>query len=97
MYNDLERHICYHCNLYRTGEAHNISALLDIIFENQTKLFKMEKRCDADCEWDIFFSHFCDNMDDKIEEFRAKTIYQCEEQKNNHEPIEAILYNKKEM
>lgn len=97
MYNDLKGYICYHCSLYRNGESNNASALLEIIFKNQAKLFKMEKKSDAECEWDIFFSYFCDNMDDRIEEFRAKTIYQCEEQKNTHEPIEAILYNKKEM
>ena len=33
-------------------------------------------------------------MDDKIEEFRAQTIYQCEEEKIKHHPIESICYNK---
>ena len=31
---------------------------------------------------------------DKIEEFRAKTIYKCEEEKITHHPIESTFYNK---
>lgn len=94
MYNDLEKHICWHFELYRNGEANRPDVLLSILFENQNKLFRIEKKEDKKNEWISIYADFCDNIDDRIEEFRAKTIYKCEEEKINHYPIESTFYNK---
>ena len=53
-----------------------------------------EKKKEKDHEWDAIYADFCDNIDDKIEEFRAKTIYKCEEEKVSHHPIESTFYNR---
>lgn len=94
MYNDLKECVCYHFELYRNDEANRPDVLLSILFENQNKLFRTEKKKDKNDEWDIIYADFCDNIDDKIEEFRAKTIYKCEEEKITHHPIESTFYNK---
>ena len=94
MYNELKELVCYHFELYKNGEANRLDVLLSILFENQNKLFRIEKKQEKDGEWKIIYANFCDEMDDKIEEFRAKTIYQCDEEKVNHYPIETIFYNK---
>lgn len=94
MYNELKEYVCYHFELYRNGEANRPDVLLSILLEHQEKLFRVEKKCEEDCEWHIIYSEFCDKMDDKIEEFRAKTIYQCVEEKINHHPIESSFYNR---
>ena len=36
---------------------------------------------------------FCDTIDDNIENFRARVIYQCEEEKIDHHPVNSIFYN----
>ena len=95
MYNELKENVCYHINLYKNGEANRLDVLLSIIFENQDKLFRIEKRNEKDCEWNIIYADFCDNMDDKIEDFRAKTIYRCEKETINYYPIESFFHNKK--
>lgn len=94
MYNELKESICYHFQLYRNGEANRPDVLLSILLEHQEKLFRIEKKYEENCEWNIIYADFCDKMDDNIEEFRAKTIYQCKEEKINHHPIESIFYNK---
>ncbi len=94
MYNELKAGVCYHFELYRNGEANRPDVLLSILFENQDKLFRLEKKQKNDYEWTTIYANFCDEMDDKIEAFRAKTIYQCEEEKITHRPIESIFYNK---
>lgn len=94
MYNDLKECVCYHFELYRNSETNRPDVLLSILFENQDKLFRMEKKKEKDHEWDAIYADFCDNIDDKIEEFRAKTIYKCEEEKVSHHPIESTFYNR---
>ena len=94
MYNELKENVCYHFELYKNGEVNRPDVLLNILFKNQNKLFRIEKRQEKECEWNIIYANFCDEMDDKIEEFRAKTIYKCDEEKVNHYPIESIFYNK---
>lgn len=94
MYNELKECVCYHFDLYRKGEANRPDVLLSILLEHQKKLFRIEKKNEKDCEWDIIYANFCDDMDDKIEEFRAKTIYHCDEEKINHHPVSSIFYNK---
>ena len=68
MYNDLKECICYHFELYRNGEANRPDVLLSILFENQNKLFRTEKKKEKDYEWNTIYADFCDNIDDKIEE-----------------------------
>lgn len=94
MYNDLKQNVCYHFELYRNGEANRADVLLSILFKNQNKLFKIEKKKEKDHDVNIIYADFCDNIDDKIEEFRAKTIYGCEEEKINHVPIESTFHIK---
>lgn len=94
MYNDLKECVCYHFELYRNSETNRPDVLLSILFENQDKLFRMEKKKEKEHEWDAIYADFCDNIDDKIEEFRAKTIYKCEEEKVSHHPIESTFYNR---
>lgn len=93
MYEDLQTDICYHLQLYRKSETNRLDIILTIILENQSKLFRTEKKKEKECEWNIIYADFCDNMDDKIEEFRANTIYKCEEEKIKHCPISSIMYN----
>ena len=94
MYNYLKEYVCYYFELYRNGEANRVDVLLSILFENQDKLFRIEKEKQKDHDVNIIYADFCDNIDDKIEEFRAKTIYGCEEEKINHDPIESTFWNK---
>lgn len=94
MYNELKENVCYHFGLYRTGEANRPDVLLSILLEHQKKLFRIEKKNEEDCEWDIIYANFCNDMDDKIEEFRAKTIYHCDEEKISHHPISSVFHNK---
>lgn len=94
MYNELKENVCYHFELYRNGEANRPDVLLSILLEHQQKLFRIENKNEKDYEWDMIFAYFCDEMDDKIEEFRANTIYRCKEEKIDHQPISSILYNK---
>lgn len=89
MYDDLNKYVCYHFQLYRKGETNRQDVLLGITLKHQNKLFKIEKNS----EWDMIFAHFCDDMDDKIEEFRANTIYKCKVEKIEHNPIETIYHN----
>lgn len=94
MYNDLKECVCYHFDLYRNDEINRPDVLLSILFENQDKLFRIEKKKEKGYECDSIYADFCDNIDDKIEEFRAKIIYKCKEEKINHYFIESIFYNK---
>lgn len=94
MYSELKEYVCNHFEIYRNGEANRLDVLLSILFEHQNKLFRVEKKYEENCEWNIIYADFCDKMDDKIEEFRAKTIYQCDEEKINHLPRESTFYNK---
>ena len=94
MYNELKENVCYHFWLYRDGEANRPDVLLSILLEHQKKLFRIEKKNEGDCKWDIIYANFCNDMDDKIEEFRAKTIYHCNEEKVSHYPISSIFHNK---
>lgn len=93
MYNDLKNNICYHFDLYRNREANRIDVLFGMIIETQKKLFRVEEQKDDNEEWYIIYSDFCDSIEDKIEEFRAKTIYKCEMMDINHHPIESTFYN----
>lgn len=95
MYNELKKSVCYHFEIYRNGEVNRPDVLLSILLEQQQKLFRIEKKEEKDCKWYIIYADFCDKMDDKIEEFRAKTIYHCEEEKIIHHPVFSIFYNKK--
>ncbi len=94
MYDELKYNVCYHFKLYKNGEANRPDVLLSILFENQNKLFREEKKKKKDLECNIIYSYFCDEMDDKIEEFRAKIIYKCKEEKMQHYPIIEYTYYK---
>lgn len=97
MYNDLKNNICYHFDLYRNRKVNRIDVLFEMIIETQKKLFRVEKQKDSNEEWYIIYSAFCDSIEDKIEEFRAKTIYQCEIMEINHHPIQSNFCNLNEV
>lgn len=94
MYNDLKEKVCYHFELYHNGEANRIDVLLSILLEYQKNLFRIEKEVDENSEWYIIYASFCDDMEDKLEEFRANVIYHCTEEKISHQPICTRFYNK---
>lgn len=94
MYNKLKVNVCRHFELYRNGENYRLDVLLSILFSNQDNLFRVEKSNDNESIWYSVYADFCDNIADKIEEFRAKTIYKCNEEAICHYPIETKCYRK---
>ena len=80
--------------LYHNGESDRIDVLLSILLEYQKNLFRMEKEVEENSEWHIIYASFCDDMEDKLEEFRARVIYHCTEEKISHHPICTTFYNK---
>ena len=95
IYDELKINVCRHFKLYRNGEIDRLDVLLSILFENQSKLFKFELMNEEEHEWCNVYAYFCDDIMDKIEEFRAKTIYNCKPKPYVHYPVQSFYHSKK--
>lgn len=87
MYNKLKSTIVYYCKCFKDNENGRPDIMLKIILKNQDVLFKVVEFDKDNCSFIDYYASFYDNMEDSLEEFRAKTIYNCKEEKIEHMPI----------
>ena len=92
IYDELKEKVCYHLRLYKDGETNRPDVLLNIILNNQKKLFKVRKKTVKKHRCNFIFNYFCDIMNDKIEEFRSNVIYGCDKDNIEHVPVSINYY-----